>query len=139
MARLGCCRNLFFIQWVLVGAFILCIGLVVGSIPGMAQSSASYIVLQDQEPFYSPPTMTIKSGESVEWHNRSITEHTITHDECGRSQFCAFHSGHLHPGERFPVPPLSPGRYSYHCEIHPFMRGVIVVKSATPDFNATEL
>ena len=127
------------VQLVLIGLFMLDIGLVVGSYPNLVQSPAAFILLLDQEPFYSPPTMTMVSGEPVEWYNRSATEHTITHDGCGQNQLCAFHSGHLHPGERFPVPHLSPGRYPYHCEIHPFMRGVIVVKLALPEFNATEL
>lgn len=125
--------------FILIWACILNFNLVVWSAPSLTQDSATFIVLQDQEPFYSPPTLTLTSGESVEWYNRSATEHTITHDQCGRGQFCAFNSGHLHPGERFSVASLPPGRYSYHCEIHPFMHGVIVVRSATPNFNATEL
>ena len=134
-----CFRAVCGMQGVLIAGGLLALGFILGNSPGLAQSSPAFILLQDQEPFYSPPSMTMKSGETVEWYNRSGTEHTITHDGCGRRQPCAFHSGHLHPGERFPVPKLAPGRYSYHCEIHPFMRGVIVVKSATPDFKATEL
>ena len=107
--------------------------------PSLIQSSSTYILLQDREPFYSPPVLTIRAGDMIEWLNRSSSEHTITHDGCGHNQRCAFHSGHLHPGERFSGPSLAPGRYPYHCEIHPFMRGVLVIEDVLPDFQSTEL
>lgn len=106
---------------------------------GLGQAGGSQIILLDQEPFYVPSTMTILQGQPVQWHNQSMQPHTVTHDGCGQGRMCAFVSEHLHPGERFSVRGLSTGTYSYHCEIHPFMRGRIQVKQVVRNDGVTEL
>ena len=106
---------------------------------GLSQAGSLQIILLDRTPFYAPSTMTILPGQPVQWHNRSMQPHTVTHDGCGRGGQCAFASEHLHPGERFSVSGLPPGTYSYHCEIHPFMRGRIQVKRIVPNPGVTEL
>ena len=106
---------------------------------GSGQAGGSQIILLDRTPFYAPSTMTIFPGQSVQWHNQSMQPHTVTHDGCGRGGKCAFASEHLHPGERFSVNSLPPGTYSYHCEIHPFMRGRIQVKRVVRNDGVTEL
>ena len=106
---------------------------------GLSQAGNSQIILLDREPFYTPSTVTILPGQSVQWDNRSMQPHTVTHDGCGRGRNCAFASKHLHPGERFSVRGLPPGTYSYHCEIHPFMRGRIQVKRIVQNHSVTEL
>jgi plastocyanin len=40
----------------------------------------------------------------------------------------AFDSGTLRPGERFSVTFKKPGKLTYHCEIHPKMKGSVIVK-----------
>lgn len=40
----------------------------------------------------------------------------------------AFDSGALRPGERFSVTFKKPGKFAYHCEIHPKMKGSVTVK-----------
>ena len=106
---------------------------------GLSQAGNSQIILLDRTPFYAPSTMTILQGQPVQWYNRSMQPHTVTHDGCGRGRKCAFASEHLHPGERFSVSGLPPGIYSYHCEIHPFMRGRIQVKRIVQTPGVTEL
>ena len=39
----------------------------------------------------------------------------------------AFDSGRIAPGESFAVRFEHKGTFSYHCEIHPFMHGKIIV------------
>lgn len=106
---------------------------------GLSQAGNSQIILLDQMPFYAPSMMTVLPGQSVQWYNRSMQPHTVTHDGCARGRKCAFASEHLHPGERFSVSGLPPGIYSYHCEIHPFMRGRIQVKRIVQTPGVTEL
>ena len=95
---------------------------------GFAIRGNPQILLLDREPFYSPPSVSLQPGQLIQWYNRSMQSHTITHDGCGQRSGCAFHSGHLHPGEGFIVRDLTAGIYPYHCNIHPFMRGVIIVE-----------
>jgi plastocyanin len=35
------------------------------------------------------------------------------------------------PGEMFTLPSLPPDRYTYHCSIHPIMRGVLTITDAS--------
>ena len=107
---------------------------------GFAVLGQRQIVLLDRDPFYSPPSISLQIGQAVKWQNQSMQPHTITHDGCSREGKCAFHSGHLHPGEQFSVRDLTAGTYYYHCNIHPFMRGLIVVgRKPLQNFSTTEL
>ncbi len=107
---------------------------------GFAVPGTLHVMLLDREPFYSPRALSLRPGQTVQWQNRSMQAHTITHDRCGRSGGCVFHSGRLHPCEQFTVRDLAPGSYPYHCAIHPFMRGVIVVdRPPTRHSNTAEL
>ena len=117
-----------------------CLGWLMLVLPaGLSQAGNTQIVLLDRMPFYAPSSVTILPGQPVQWDNRSMQPHTVTHDGCRRGGNCAFASKHLHPGERFSVRGLPPGTYSYHCEIHPFMRGRIQVKRIVPTPGITEL
>ncbi|MYC28232.1 MAG: hypothetical protein F4X63_09620 [Nitrospira sp. SB0662_bin_26] len=121
-------------------SYLCCFGWLMLLLPAsLSQAGSSPIILLDREPFYAPATMTILPGQSIRWHNQSMQPHTVTHDGCGRGRNCAFASKHLHPGERFSVRGLPPGIYSYHCEIHPFMRGRIQVKRMVPTPGTTKL
>ncbi len=122
-----------------VSPFLGCLILVLALPAGLSRAGSAPIVLLDRTPFYAPSTMTILPGQPVQWHNQSMQPHTVTHDGCGRGGQCAFASAHLHPGERFSVSGLSPGTYSYHCEIHPFMRGRIQVERIAHNHSVTEL
>lgn len=121
-------------------SYFCCLGWLMLVLPvSLSQAESSQVILSDQMPFYVPSSMTILPGQSIQWYNRSMQPHTVTHDGCMRGRRCAFASEHLHPGERFSVSKLSPGIYSYHCEIHPFMRGRIQVKRMVPTPGVTEL
>lgn len=107
---------------------------------GFAVPWQRQILLLDRAPFYSPPSIRLQLGQTVRWKNESMQQHTITHDRCSPKVKCAFRSGHLHPGEQFSVRDLTVGIYPYHCNIHPFMRGVIVVeRKRLKNFSTTEL
>ena len=72
---------------------------------------------------FKPAKITIKRGTRVRWINRDSTAHTATANN-GRS----FDSGRLRPGERYKHTFKSAGKKRYHCEIHPDMRGRVLVK-----------
>jgi plastocyanin len=72
---------------------------------------------------FKPANITIKRGTKVIWINRDSTAHTATANN-GRS----FDSGRLGPGQRFSHTFMRAGKKSYHCEIHPDMKGSVTVK-----------
>jgi plastocyanin len=72
---------------------------------------------------FKPAHITIKRGTKVRWINKDSTTHTATANN-GRS----FDSGRLGEGQRYTHTFKSAGKKRYHCEIHPDMRGSVVVK-----------
>lgn len=78
-------------------------------------------------PYYHPAVARVPSRSPIEWANPTSLPHTVTHDGCTAGA-CAFDSGPVPPGGIFSLPGLAPGRYPYHCSLHPVMRGVLVVQ-----------
>lgn len=87
--------------------------------PGAAQASAGRTVSISHFEFH-PHTLDVSKGTRVVFSNSSGTAHTAT--DRG-----AFDTGHIKPGHSVAVRFEHKGTFSYHCEIHPFMHGKIVV------------
>src|SRR3970040_294202 len=69
--------------------------------------------------------VTIRSGETrqeVRWVNNGSVAHTVTADRG------AFNSRQLAPGDTFSFAFTAAGTIDYHCEIHPTMKGQIVIE-----------
>src|SRR4051794_36783521 len=86
---------------------------------GPAQASGSRTVSISHFEFH-PPTLRVAKGARVVFSNASNTAHTATDNG-------AFDSGKIKPGHSFAVRFEQNGTFSYHCKIHPFMHGKIVV------------
>jgi uncharacterized protein (TIGR03118 family) len=71
---------------------------------------------------FVPPTITIASGTPVQWTNQDGLAHTVTADDA------SFQSGSLEHNDTYSQTFSAAGTYSYHCSIHPFMKGKIVVR-----------
>jgi YVTN family beta-propeller protein len=72
---------------------------------------------------FNPATVTVASGQSVTWTNTDPVQHTTTSDSP------AWDSGPLPPGATFNMTFTTPGTFAYHCNIHPFMHGTVIVTS----------
>ena len=70
---------------------------------------------------FGPQAVTVKLGTTVHWTNSDSEAHTVTSDTG------AFNSPVLQPGAGYSFTFTKPGSYSYHCTIHPFMTGTVVV------------
>lgn len=70
---------------------------------------------------FGPQVVTVKVGTTVHWMNHDTEAHTVTSDTR------AFGSPVLQPGHGYSFTFTKPGTYSYHCMIHPFMTGKVVV------------
>jgi plastocyanin len=69
---------------------------------------------------FHPPTLRVKRGEKVTFTNSQNVAHTAT----GGS----FDTKKIAPGSSVTVKFGQKGTFVYHCKIHPFMKGKIVVE-----------
>jgi plastocyanin len=86
--------------------------------------------LVDSEEFYAPSSLTIPAGETVTWTNEDFLQHTVTSgtgfadSETGME----FGSYLLSQGGAFEHTFENKGHYNYYCQVHPFMKGVVIVE-----------
>jgi plastocyanin len=72
---------------------------------------------------FSPGTLQVQHGARIKVTNDDSTAHTVTSDD-GKS----FDSGDVNSGASTTIPGPAAGTYAYHCTIHPFMKGKLVVQ-----------
>jgi plastocyanin len=72
---------------------------------------------------FSPATVTIKAGAAVTWTNNDSVSHTITADDA------SWDSGSIANGGTFSHTFATAGTFTYHCAIHPSMKGTVTVTS----------
>ena len=75
---------------------------------------------------FDPSSLTVKSGTVVTWTNNDGASHAIVSDT---GSPVAFSSDSLSTGASYSFTFTQQGMYSYHCSIHPSMKGTIVVTS----------
>jgi plastocyanin len=71
---------------------------------------------------FSPATMTVRTGSTVAWLNQDQSVHTVTADGGG------FDSQAMAQGLTYRHTFTAAGRYPYHCDIHQYMKGTVVVQ-----------
>jgi plastocyanin len=71
---------------------------------------------------FTPKTLTVPVGATVTWKFDDSTQHTVTADDN------SFTSQVLGSGQTYTHTFTSAGTVNYHCSIHTFMTGSIVVK-----------
>ncbi|HEU4685880.1 MAG TPA: cupredoxin domain-containing protein [Nitrospira sp.] len=99
----------------------------------VASSPAVEIAFDASAPYYEPSLAVVPTGTAVRWINGTASPHSVRHDSCVADEACAFQSIAIPPDSSFLVAPLPPGRYSYHCELHPIMRGTLIVTESRGD------
>jgi plastocyanin len=72
---------------------------------------------------FSPQSVTLKAGGTINWVNQDSVTHTATSDTAGK-----FDTGNIGAGAQSASVVLStPGTLTYHCAIHTNMQGTITV------------
>jgi plastocyanin len=72
-------------------------------------------------PGFAPTPLTVPAGTTVTFGNNDGTTHTATADNGAWNISLA-------PGQTNTTTLATPGTYTYHCTIHSFMKGTIVVQ-----------
>jgi plastocyanin len=71
---------------------------------------------------FSPQTMEVQVGDTVEWNNKDPFPHTATAGGQG------FDSGEIPAGGSWKWTAREKGIFPYRCALHPTMQGTLVVK-----------
>jgi plastocyanin len=94
------------------------------STPAPASSPVSGSAITISNFKFSPATLTVRPGARIDVTNEDSAPHTVTADD-GQS----FDSGTLQQGGSKTITAPRTGRYPFHCTVHPFMKGQLVVGS----------
>jgi plastocyanin len=92
-----------------------------GSIVANPNSTPALSPVQIDGFRFTPVTLDIAVGTQVIWTNQQNVAHDVTADD--RKYF----SDTLETDETFSHTFTTPGTYTYHCSIHPFMKATVVV------------
>jgi plastocyanin len=71
---------------------------------------------------FAPKELKVKAGSTVDWTNKDDTPHTVTSDDG------AFSSPLMDTDQSFHYMFQKPGKFPYHCKLHPTMTGVVLVQ-----------
>lgn len=94
-----------------------------GSSGGSSSASARRTTIAIDGYQFGPQKVTVKAGDSVTWanHEGPGVEHTAS------AQDGTFDTGGIAPGASKTFRLVKPGSYPYHCDLHPFMHGEVIV------------
>jgi plastocyanin len=70
---------------------------------------------------FDPKELTVAAGDTVTWTNGDAMLHDVDIDGLGKSKA-------LRQGETFTQTFDRPGTYGYDCDLHPFMKGRVIVR-----------
>lgn len=71
---------------------------------------------------FKPKRVVVSPGTKVVWTNKDSEPHTVTSDHPG------FASQAINTGGHYTLVARKTGTFTYHCQIHPFMHGALVVQ-----------
>jgi plastocyanin len=71
---------------------------------------------------FKPVVIAVKKGGRITWTNSDSASHTATADD--RS----FDTQTIDQGKSKSVAFSTAGRFAYHCDFHPFMKAMVVVR-----------
>ena len=111
----------------IIGSILLTFGILFNPTISFSQQEPSSVIITlgaadegNFEPF-APRAINVMPGSIVSWTNDDMTPHTVTADNN------LFDAGPISPGDTFENVFDTPGELGYHCSIHPWMTGRIMV------------
>src|SRR5579875_1460988 len=91
------------------------------AVPDAKHKKTDKIITKNGTFTFSPTTLKISVGTTVTWKNLTMVSHTSTSDSG------VWDSGIISPGGKFSFKFTMKGTFTYHCNIHPFMKATIIV------------
>jgi plastocyanin len=78
------------------------------------------VIMEDME--FTPATLTVKAGDTVEWVNKDPMPHTAT------SKAAGFDSDDIAAGKSWKYTAEKKGEFPYLCTLHRSMKGTLTVE-----------
>ena len=102
-------------------------------------NSSMHVTISIQPPNvgtpFDPEEVHIIPNSTVTWINNDNVTHTVTSGDPQQGPDGKFDSGLLKPGKEFSYTFSEIGTFNYYCQIHPAMKGVVIVNvNAVPEF-----
>jgi len=88
---------------------------------GSVASASARVTIQAVK--YSPETIEVTKGQTVEWDNKDLTPHTVTSANDGE-----INSGSIEADASWSHTFTEVGTFPYYCTFHQEMKGTIIVK-----------
>jgi len=88
---------------------------------GVRGASGTTITIKNFQ--FAPATLKVAAGSTLKVVNADNTVHTVTSTATATKG--GFDTGHLDGGATSTITIGAPGRYTYFCDIHNYMTGVI--------------
>jgi plastocyanin len=83
-------------------------------------------------PAYSPDTLSVKKGDSIQITNKDTVPHTVTNgkDASDPTSGKLFDTSLINAGStaQLATAKLTAGSYPFHCSVHPYMTGLLKVQ-----------
>lgn len=70
---------------------------------------------------FDPPQITVRANSTITFSNKDGVTHTVTADKGTFDQ-------EITAGKTVTLTISDPGTYTYHCSVHPAMKGTIIVQ-----------
>ena len=114
----------------IIDSILLTFGILSNPTISFSQQESSSVIITlgaadegNFEPF-TPRALNVMPGSMVSWINEDATPHTVTAEGTGAP---LFDSGPISPGDTFDNIFDMAGEFGYHCSIHPWMTGRVMV------------
>jgi len=89
-----------------------------------AGPSPKTYVVHIRDDAFNPPSVTVSAGDVVTFVNDDDDAHTATADDG------SWDSEGLNQGQKWSHTFTKDGKVTYHCTVHPFMKGTLLVQGA---------
>jgi plastocyanin len=99
----------------------------------LAATSSVRISEANNRYLFGPAKVFVNVGQKVTWTNRSDAPHTVT-----SNSGTELASSNLNAGATFRHAFSATGTFAYHCSIHTYMKGTVVVLAAGATLPATD-
>jgi plastocyanin len=87
---------------------------------------------------FSPATITVTAGTTVIWTDTGASIHSVTSDSGAFDSSPTCPTGPcINPGSSFSHLFAQAGQFGYHCRVHSFMTGTVIVTAAPPTTTST--